>query len=125
MIGAVLDLCCVAAFVGIGRAGHDESITATGLATTAWPFLTGLLIGWLVVRAWRRPTALMPTGVVVWLVTVAVGMTLRTLSDQGIALTFVIVALIFLGAVMLGWRSAARWTASARTPVRSQTPHSR
>src|SRR5690242_13104095 len=59
----VLDLCCVMAFVMIGRAGHSEGETIAGIATTAWPFLVGLLIGWAATRAWRRPAALVGTGV--------------------------------------------------------------
>jgi peptidoglycan/LPS O-acetylase OafA/YrhL len=103
----VLDLCCVMAFVLIGRAGHSEGETIGGIATTAWPFLSGLLIGWVATRGWRRPAALVGTGVGVWLVTVAVGMVLRVVSGQGIAVTFILVALAFLGLVMLGWRAVA------------------
>ncbi|GAA4622792.1 DUF3054 domain-containing protein [Actinoallomurus vinaceus] len=102
-----LDLCCVLAFVVIGRAGHSEGETIAGIAKTAWPFLLGLLIGWAVTRAWRRPAALVGTGVGVWLVTVAAGMALRVVSGQGTAVTFVLVALIFLGLVMFGWRAVA------------------
>jgi hypothetical protein len=103
----VLDLCCVMAFVMIGRAGHSEGETIAGIATTAWPFLSGLLIGWAATRGWRRPAALVSTGVGVWLVTVAVGMALRVVSGQGTAVTFVLVALVFLGLVMFGWRAVA------------------
>lgn len=103
----VLDLCCVMAFVLIGRAGHSEGETIAGIATTAWPFLSGLLIGWVATRGWRRPAALVGTGVGVWLVTVAVGMVLRVVSGQGTAVTFILVALAFLGLVMLGWRAVA------------------
>ncbi|MEV5710689.1 DUF3054 domain-containing protein [Actinoallomurus sp. NPDC052274] len=104
----IFDLCCVMAFVVIGRAGHSEGETIAGIANTAWPFLTGMLIGWLVTRAWRRPAALAGTGVGVWLATVAVGMALRVLSGQGTAATFILVSLVFLGLFMLGWRAVAR-----------------
>jgi DUF3054 family protein len=109
MIAAVLDVCCLAVFVAVGRASHDEAASIAGFATTAWPFLAGAVVGWVVTRAWRRPAAVMPTGLGVWLATVAVGMALRVLSGQSIAVTFVIVALVFLGAVLLGWRVVARW----------------
>jgi FtsH-binding integral membrane protein len=106
--GAVLDVCCVIVFVAIGRASHDEGDALAGFARTAWPFLSGLAAGWLVTRAWRRPAALVPTGAGIWLVTVAAGMLLRVVAGQGIAVSFVIVALVFLGAVMFGWRAVAR-----------------
>jgi FtsH-binding integral membrane protein len=102
--GAVLDLCCVGAFVAIGRASHTEGETVAGLARTAWPFVTGLAAGWLVTRAWRRPRALVPAGTGVWISTVALAMILRAVSGQGVAAAFVVVALAFLGLSMLGWR---------------------
>jgi hypothetical protein len=105
--GAGLDLCCVAAFVAIGRASHTEGETVAGLARTAWPFLAGLAAGWLLTRAWRRPGALVRPGVGVWLATVALGMALRAVSGQGVAVAFVFVALAFLGLFMLGWRLLA------------------
>ncbi len=103
----ILDLCCVMAFVLIGRAGHSEGETVAGILTTAWPFLAGLLIGWAATRGWRRPASLAGTGVGVWLATVAGGMVLRVISGQGIAVTFVLVALVFLGLFLLGWRALA------------------
>ncbi len=71
--------------------------------------------GWLITRAWRRPLPLVPTGIGIWLSTVAAGMVLRVVSGQGIAFTFVIVALVFLGLTLLGWRAAARLARSRRT----------
>ncbi len=108
LTAAVLDLACVVVFVAIGRHSHGETGALAGLAHTAWPFLAGLVLGWVAVRAWRRPAALAPTGVAVWLITVAAGMALRVVSGQGIAFTFVLVALAFLGLVLLGWRLVAR-----------------
>jgi peptidoglycan/LPS O-acetylase OafA/YrhL len=103
----VLDLCCVMAFVMIGRASHSEGETIAGIAKTAWPFLLGLLVGWVATRGWRRPAALVGTGIGIWLVTVTAGMALRLVSGQGTAVTFVLVSLVFLGLVMLGWRAVA------------------
>ena len=109
----VLDLCCVLAFVVIGRSSHSEGETVAGIAKTAWPFLSGLLIGWVATRAWQRPVVRMSTGAGVWLVTVAAGMVLRVVSGQGTAVTFVLVALVFLGLVMLGWRTVVRLCTAA------------
>jgi hypothetical protein len=80
-------------------------MTITGVAETAWPFLTGTLLGWLATRGWRRPTAVIPTGVVVWLCTVAVGMALRKATGAGIALSFVAVATAATALLLLGWRA--------------------
>jgi len=107
-LAVLLDVCCVLAFVVIGRANHTEGETLTGIVSTGWPFLCGLAAGWVFSRAWRRPFALRPVGLPVWLLTVALGMVLRAASGQGIAAAFVVVALAFLGLFLLGWRLLAR-----------------
>jgi hypothetical protein len=113
---ALLDVCCVLAFVAIGRASHDHGESAVGLASTAWPFLTGLTAGWLVTRAWRRPAAIAPAGLGAWLGTVGIGMILRVVAGQGTALAFIAVALAFLALFLLGWRAAtAAWSRSRPT----------
>jgi hypothetical protein len=107
-VALVLDVCCVLVFVIIGRASHTKGEAVGGIASTAWPFLAGLAAGWLAARAWRRPLALRPTGIVVWLCTVALGMVLRVVSGQGTTLAFIGVALAFFGLFLLGWRLLAR-----------------
>jgi hypothetical protein len=102
-----IDCCCVLLFVVLGRASHADGETLAGIASTAWPFLTGLAIGWLAARAWREPAGLAPAGVGAWLGTVAAGMVLRAVSGQGTAAAFIGVALAFLGLFLLGWRAAA------------------
>ena len=106
------DAACVIAFIALGRRNHAEGVTIAGIAQTAWPFLTGTLVGWLAARGWRRPTALAPTGVVVWLCTVAIGMALRKATGAGTALSFVAVATLSTALLMLGWRAVV--TALAR-----------
>lgn len=109
VIGAALaiDLVCVVVFATLGRRSHAEGLTATGIASTAWPFLVGTLVGWLLVQAWRRPLALAPTGLVVWLATVVVGMVLRAVTSRGTAPSFIVVATLVTAALLLGWRGIA------------------
>lgn len=106
-VAAVLDIVCVLVFATVGRRSHDEGLTLAGIAETAWPFLTGTALGWLVIRGWHRPTALVPTGLAVWVATVVVGMALRKLTGQGTAISFVVVASIATAIVLLGWRGVA------------------
>jgi hypothetical protein len=101
-----IDVACVLLFCAVGRRSHDEGLNAAGVATTAWPFLSGTGVGWLASQAWRRPTALVPTGVVVWLCTVAVGMLLRKVTSAGVAASFVVVASSVTALLLLGWRAA-------------------
>lgn len=107
MLGAVADVVLVVVFAAIGRASHQEADPVTGVLTTAWPFLAGAALGWLLVRAWRAPMRPWPTGVVVWVVTVAAGMLLRAVTGAGTAVAFVVVATITLAVFLLGWRSLA------------------
>jgi len=101
------DVVCVVVFCTIGRRSHAEGLTVSGIAETAWPFLAGTAVGWLIARAWRRPAALVPTGIVVWLCTVAVGMSLRKLTGAGVAPSFVVVASLSTALLLLGWRAGA------------------
>ena len=108
-VSVLVDVCCVLIFVVIGRASHTQGETIAGIASTSWPFLCGLGAGWAASRAWRRPLAIRPSGIAVWLCTVALGMILRVVSGQGTAFAFIVVALAFLGLFLLGWRLLARF----------------
>jgi hypothetical protein len=105
-----IDVACVLVFCAVGRRSHDEGLNVAGIATTAWPFLSGTALGWLAAQAWRRPTAVFPTGVVVWLCTVAVGMLLRKATSAGVAASFGVVATSVTALLLLGWRALARLT---------------
>lgn len=107
VLAAVADVLVVIVFVAIGRRSHDEGGALAGIASTAWPFLVGLGVGWIVTQAWRRPTAL-ATGVGIWIVTVLVGMLVRRfLAGDGTAPAFIVVATIFTGTFLIGWRAIA------------------
>lgn len=105
-----VDVVGVLVFCAVGRRSHDEGLNVTGIAATAWPFLTGTAVGWAVSRAWRRPTAVLPTGVIVWLSTVIVGMVLRKVTSAGVAASFVVVAASVTALLLLGWRAAVGLT---------------
>ena len=118
VLSVLADAFFVLAFVVIGRANHHAGESLAGIASTAWPFLAGLAIGELATRAWRSPLTLIPTGIGVWLATVACGQVLRVISGQGTEFAFVAVSAAFLGLFLLGWRVAA-----TRVPaVRSRIP---
>ena len=115
------DALAVLVFVGIGRSAHHHLVDLPGMASTSWPFLAGLAVGWAATAALRRrgrAARLVAGGVVAWLATVAAGMALRVVSGQGTAYAFVLVALGFLGATMLGWRLGLLGWRALRAPVR-------
>lgn len=104
----VVDLLIVLLFIGIGRANHHHGDSLSGMASTTWPFAVGLVLGWLIVLVRHEDGSSLGAGLKVWLATVALGMILRVIAGQGTAVAFIIVALAFLGALMLGTRFA-RW----------------
>ena len=101
---AAADACCVLVFVTIGRHAHGHGDTIAGVWQTAWPFLAGLAIGLVAVRAWRRPLAIRPAGLGAWLGAAWAGMVIRVLAGQGTAAAFIAVATAFLALFLLGWR---------------------
>jgi hypothetical protein len=104
---AVLDAAVVVVFALVGRASHGEDLAPSGVLGTAWPFLAGGIVGWIVARAWRAPSRVAPVGLIVWGVTVVVGMVLRALTGEGVVVPFVITTAIILGILMLGWRAVS------------------
>jgi peptidoglycan/LPS O-acetylase OafA/YrhL len=107
LIALLVDIVCVIVFCTIGRRSHAEGLTLAGIAQTAWPFLAGAAVGWLVIRGWRRPFTVIPTGLAVWVATVAVGMLLRKATSAGVSTSFVVVASVATAVLLLGWRGAA------------------
>lgn len=102
------DVVLVVLFAAVGRATHEESLSAGGVIGTAWPFLVGLLVGWVVVLATGRRPVAWSSGVLVWACTVVGGMLLRSVSDAGTALPFVVVASLVTFALLVGWRLTLR-----------------
>lgn len=115
----VIDLAAVVLFVLIGRSAHGHGLSLDGVASTAWPFLSGLTAGWVLVVLTRWDGASLSGGVVVLISAVALGMILRVVSGQGTAPAFVGVALGFLGLVMLGWRALLGWLGGRAARLRS------
>ena len=105
---AVADAASIVIFVAIGRKNHDEGQAASGIFRVAAPFLLALLVGWVIARAWKEPLS-QKSGVIVSLTTIVLGMLLRKLVfDDGTATAFIIVATVFLGTLLNGWRLLAR-----------------
>lgn len=115
----LVDALLVLVFATIGRRSHDEGLTLAGIWRTAWPFLTGLLVGWAAgALAWRGGFSLTTRfGALLVVSTVFVGMLLRRVAGDGTALAFVLVTATVLGVFLLGWRYAARRARAARATL--------
>jgi hypothetical protein len=102
--GPVVDFAFVLLFVTIGRSTHHHGLSLGGLASTTWPFVVGLGVGWLIIALTHSLGLSLRSGATVVVATVVVGMVLRVIAGQGTAAAFVLVALAFLGLMLLGWR---------------------
>jgi len=103
-IAVIVDFAFVLLFIVIGRSTHHHGLSLGGVVSTTWPFAVGLAVGWLVLVVTRRSGVSLSSGAAVVAVTVAVGMILRVIAGQGTAAAFILVALAFLGLMLLGWR---------------------
>lgn len=103
----VMDILAVLVFTIIGRLAHQEALNPGGLMRTVVPFLAGLVVGWIIVVVGRLPATEWRAGLVVWASTLVLGMLMRHFTHQGVAVSFVIVAAIFLALFLIGWRIVA------------------
>ena len=107
-LALTLDIFSVLLFVAVGQRNHNESAGISGVIEVALPFLIALVCSWVVSRAWQKPNAT-KNGVVIWLITVVLGLVLRNLIfDRGTAAPFVIVATVVLGVLLVGRRLIMR-----------------
>jgi hypothetical protein len=107
-IAPLADAAILVAFVGIGRRSHNEGSALDEFLRVLWPFAVGLVLAYAVTQLWRSPLDL-PRAAVAWLVTVGVGETLRlAVQDRELKIGFLVVALIWFGALMVGWRYVVR-----------------
>jgi hypothetical protein len=99
------DALCVLLMVVIGTRNHDTDTGITGILFVAAPFWIALSLAHLAPLL-QRKNRKDPNTYVVWGYTVVMGMLLRNLVfDRGTAVAFIIVATIFLGITMFGWRA--------------------
>jgi len=104
VIGAVIDGVAVLIFAAVGRRSHAEPGEVLGLLATAGPFLVGLAGAWVLARAWRAPLAIR-TGLLVWPITVLVGLAVLSGLTGRLPASFVLVVVLSLGVLLLGWRA--------------------
>ena len=99
------DALCVLLMVVIGTRNHDTDTGITGILFVVAPFWIALSLAHLAPLL-QRKNRKDPNTHMVWGYTVVMGMLLRNLVfDRGTAVAFIIVATIFLGITMFGWRA--------------------
>jgi Protein of unknown function (DUF3054) len=113
------DVLVLVVFVVVGRRSHDEGSGLESFFRVWWPFALGLVVGTVATRLWKHPfewRRVIGTS----LVTVAVGVLLRiAVQERDFKVSFVIVATIFIGGAMLGWRALVKYLARRKlNPIR-------
>lgn len=102
----LIDAVLVVVFATFGRGAHSEGLGVAQVWGTAWPFLVGLALGWVTLLAARRAPTSVGSGVILWLITLVIGMVIRGLSDGRVPhWSFMIVAGIAIALFLIGWRA--------------------
>lgn len=113
-----LDVVLVVVFSTFGRGAHSEGLAAGQVWGTAWPFLIGLAVGWLILLVTRRAPAAIGSGVLVWLATLVVGMVIRGLGDGRVPhWSFMLVAGVVTAVFLIGWRAIRAAVVRRREPA--------
>jgi hypothetical protein len=109
ILGSVFaDLVAVAFFVVVGRLSHDETLSASGLVRTGWPFVVGVVGGYIGIALTRWPTLSLRGGTVIAVKTFVIGLVLRYgVARDGTPFSFVVVTMVILTVLILGWRLLA------------------
>ncbi len=116
LLPVVADLACVLVFAFAGKTSHEASHSDWVVVAIVWPYAVAVAVAHAgVVLAGRSARRVWPEGAVVLVVTYALGMALRAMSGRGMAVGFLVVAALFLGLTMLGWRVVAQLAGSRRT----------
>lgn len=111
--GLIVDVIAIAVFAFLARLAHQSDsmpLSFLGWLETLWPFLLGVGLSWILIslRGWdgARPA---PAGVSAWLITAFIGLVIWGLRNASVPhWSFILVATVMSGLLMLGWRALAR-----------------
>lgn len=110
------DVLAISAFIAAGRQQHMGQAVGSpvGFLDTLTPFLVGWAIAAVIGGLYRRDAVATPRRAIswtlpAWVLALAIGMGLRAtpVFSGGTAATFVIVAFVAGGALLVGWRVLA------------------
>lgn len=114
------DILAVALFALLARVAHqtpEMPLNFTGWAVTFLPFLCGAVIGWGILVVSQKFADAQRTfpGVIVWLSTAITGLVLWGLRNGAVPhWSFVLVASVMSGLLLLGWRLVASWASGKK-----------
>jgi hypothetical protein len=99
-----IDALAILLFAALGRRNHDEGSTIAGILVVAWPFLAGWTLAWFATRLRQHPRAPAAAARALALA-LPIALLLRVATGRGIAPAFIVVAIVFLGLVLVGRRA--------------------
>ena len=110
----IVDIIAISVFALLARIAHQTDtmpLNVAGWLSTWWPFLLGVLVSWgLFVALKLDGHRVFPAGILGWVVTVAVGLGIWSFRNGAVPhWSFVLVATVMSGLLMLGWRAVARF----------------
>ena len=113
LISIAFDAVAILLFAFLARIAHRSAsmpLTFASWLDTAWPFLVGTLVASGVVAATKLvPWRIWPAGVIIWLTTAVAGLTIWSLRHGHLAhWSFMIVATVMSGMLLISWRAAIR-----------------
>lgn len=113
VVPVVLDVLAIALFALLARMAHqseDMPLNFNGWLSTLWPFLIGVALSWVLILVLKwEGRLLVPAGVSAWVITVLTGLVIWSIRNEGIPhWSFIMVATIMSGVLMLGWRGVAK-----------------
>ena len=101
----VLDAVLVVVFALFGRGAHSEGLSVAQVWGTDWPFLVGLVVGWLILLVTRRAPGTVASGALLWVVTLVGGMVIRGIDGGRVPhWSFIVVAATVTALFLIGWR---------------------
>lgn len=120
----IVDVIAIAIFALLARIAHqteDMPLNFAGWLSTWWPFLLGVLASWGLIAALNLDGhRVFPAGIMAWVVTVVVGLGIWSVRNGDIPhWSFVLVATVMSGLLMLGWRGIARLVQRQKQPART------
>ena len=114
----VVDVVLIVVFSTFGRGAHSEGLGAAQVWGTAWPFLVGLVVGWLILLVARRAPGTVGSGVAVWISSLVVGMVIRGIGDGRVPhWSFIIVAAVVTAVFLIGWRAIRAAVLRRKSPA--------
>lgn len=107
------DVASILAFALLARVAHNSPelpLNFVGWLDTAWPFVTGIILSWILNLAAKwKPEQVAPGGVAVWLVTIVTGLGIWGVRHAAFPhWSFIVVASSMSALFLLGWRAVAK-----------------